>query len=244
MQQNMFQGHIHGPAMIDEGAVYTGKGKYRIQFLGSSNPKEITGRVVVISVAVVLIVLLISTLLAGKQPKDFPHEIELRNSIGESLENAAAEAGVKVADMTEIEPGVYLSGRKIKLDGVTFDLYFFGNDGICSGFAYYAEYHADAKKAAKDIVNTFINLRIKTFVPNGETEPVPINLKNLQTELAKEVPLRIRHSADMTPSDMVIDTAAVLYMDEGCGYDPETQRLQLVLSYRLEPKRNEKVYYD
>lgn len=244
MDHNLYQGGIGGPQMHDEGAVYSGKGKYQLHFLGTEKPKELTRRVIIAVVAIVLAVLAITTLLAGKQPKDFPYEAKLRNAIGESLEAAAAEAGVKVADMTEIEPGVYLSGRKIKLDGVTFDLYFYGNDGICSGFAYYAEYQADAKKAAKDIGNTFINLQIKTFVPNGETEPVPVNLKNLQNELAKEVPLRIRHSADMTPSDMVIDTAAVLYMDEGCGYDPETQRLQLVLSYRLEPKRNNKGYYD
>lgn len=265
MEQNIYNGTIGGPVLNEEGAVHTGRGKYRIQFLGSDNPKEITKRVAIAAVAVALAVLLIATLLAGKQPNDFPNEIELRNSIGQPLEEAALKVGVKLADMTETEPGVYLSNKGIILDGVAFDLYFYAEDDICSGFAYIADYQADAKKASKDIYNTFVNLRIKSFAQHPELlneedrEALPeVTRKNIRKHLVDGNNLLVKHTYDYTPyfenikpfiekleaaddwegrvGEYVVRNA-VLYMDKGGTYDPLTQRVQLVLSYRIEPER-------
>lgn len=263
MEQNIYNGTIGGPVLNEEGAVHTGRGKYRIQFLGSDNPKEITKRVAIAAVAVALAVLLIATLLAGKQPNDFPNEIELRNSIGQPLEEAALKVGVKLADMTETEPGVYSANKGIILDNVAFDLYFYAEHGICSGFAYKAEYQAEPKKAARDIYNILVDMRIKEFVPNGETEPVKITQKALRNELEKDAIFLRRSSSDLTPTAIndpvyvfmrrledledwegrvgeYVTKNAVLYVDKGAGYDPTTQKVQMLFQYRIEPEREVK----
>lgn len=264
MEQNIYNGTIGGPVLNEEGAVQTGHG-YRLQFLGSDNPKEITKRVVIGVVAVALAVLLIATLLGGKQPIDFPDEMILLNAIGQPLEEAALKVGIKLADMTETEPGVYLSNKGIILDGVAFDLYFYAEDGICSGFAYIADYQADVKKASKDIYNTFVNLRIKSFAQFPELlneedrENLPeVTRRNIRKHLEDGNNLLVKHTYDYTPyfenlkpfiekieaaddwegrvGEYVV-RKAMLYMDKGGAYDALTQRVQLVLSYRIEPDR-------
>lgn len=262
---NMFQGSLGGPQVIEEGAVQTGWGKYRLQFLGTDKPKEITKRVFIGAVVVVLAILLITTLLGGKQPKDFPDIPELRNSIGQPLEDAF---GVKAAEMTETEPGVYRSNRTIKLDGVTFDLYFYARDGVCSGFAYVADYKADIKTASKDIYNTLVNLHIKTFEadPNEQENKVTygVSRKNIQKHLEGGNILQVKDTYHSVASDynyndpigmyMVkleasedwegrvgeyVTRKAALYVDRGAAYEPESQRVRMMLSYRVEPERDD-----
>lgn len=245
MEQNIYNGTIGGPVLNEEGAVQTGHG-YRLQFLGSDNPKEITKRVVIGVVAVALAVLLIATLLGGKQPKNFPNVIELINAIGQPLEDAVLKVGVKLADMTETEPGVYFSNKGIVHDGVAFDLYFYAEDGICSGFAYKADYQAKPKKATRDIYNILVDMRIKEFVPNGETDAVKVTLKSLQNELQKETAVRINGGDiwDIDESDPIKVFMkqlerngwghAVFYIDKGAAYDPETQTVQMIFQHRIE----------
>ena len=266
---NMFQGSLGGPQVIEEGAVQTGWGKYRLQFLGTDKPKEITKRVVIGAVVLVFAILLIATFLGGKQPKDFPDVIELQNSIGQPLEDAALKFGVKVADMSEMEPGVYRSNKTIKLDGVTFVLYFYARDGVCSGFAYIAEYKADVKQASKDIYNTLINLHIKTFdmytYEREDNVTYDVTKKNIQKHIGDGNVLFVKHTYHSVASDynlndpigmyMVkleasedwegrvgeyVTRKAMLYTDKGASYDPEIQRVQLMLSYRVEPEREVK----
>lgn len=266
---NMFQGSIGGPVLQHDGAVQSGRGKYRLQFLGSENPKEITKKVVIGVVALVAALLVITSLLSGKQPKDFPNMIELRNSIGLPLEEAALKAGVKLTDMTEKEPGVFLSNKGIILDNVAFDLYFYARDGVCSGFAYVADYKADPKKASKDIFNTLINLHIKTFdaYPNVQEGNVTyeVTKRNIQKYLDDGNVLLVKHTyhsvasdydfndpvgkymADLEASESwegrvgeYVTRKAALYVDKGAAYEPESQRVRLVLSYRVEPEREVK----
>lgn len=265
MDFNMFQGHTSGPVMVDNGAVRTGIGKFRIHFLGASNPKELTGRVVMIAIAVVLAVLLITSLLAGKEPKDFPNEIEMLNAIGQPLETATLKMGVPAANLTEKEPGVYVANQGIILDGVAFDLYFYEEAGCLSGFAYIADYQADTKKAAKDIYNALVNLRIESFdkyphyLYREDNVTYEVTRKNLRNHLENEGILLVKQTSDLTPSDLRdpirvymdqleamedwegnLIRKAVLYMDKGAAYDPETQRVQVVYSYRIEPVREVK----
>lgn len=259
---NMYQGTVGGPVLQHDGAVQTGRGKYRLQFLGSDNPKEITRNVVIAAVVVLLAIIVFATVLGGKQPKNPPYEVELRNAISQSLDEAALKVGVKTSEMTETEPGVYRSNKQIKLDGVIFDLYFYEEKGKLSGFAYIADYQADKKQAAKDICDTFINLGMTSFAPEGEEHTVEINLKYLKEELAKDQVLRIWRTSNLRtdiandPVNMYMKELeesedwegrvgeylvrkAELYLDEGCEYDPKTQNLKLVLSYRIEPLREQ-----
>ena len=266
MDHNIYQGGIGGPQMHDEGAVYSGKGKYQLHFLGTAKPKELTRGVIIAAVAIVLAILAFTTLLAGKQPQDFPHEIELRNAIGETLETAALKVGIKLSDMAETEPGVFRTSYRIKLDGVEFDLYFYENDGKCSGFAYKADYQADVKKASKDIYNALVNMRIKTFNKypyyqyREDNVTYDVTRKNLRNHLENETVLLVKHPDDLTPSDArdpirvymdsleasedwegrvgdYITRKAVLYAEKGAAYDKETQRVQLLFSYRIEAER-------
>lgn len=265
---NMYQGHVYGPVVQEDGAVQTGWGKYRLQFLGSENPKEITKKVVIGVVAFVVAALVITTLLSGKEPKEFPNLIELQNSIGQPLEDAALKFGVKVADMTETEPGVYFSNKGIVHDGVAFDLYFYARDGVCSGFAYVADYKADIKTASKDIYNTLVNLHIKTFEadPNEQENEVTydVSRKNIQKHLEGGNILQVKDTYHSVASDynyndpigmyMVkleasedwegrvgdyVTRRAALYVDRGAAYEPESQRVRLMLSYRVEPERED-----
>ena len=263
MQQGNYQGHVGGPIMYEDGAVYSGKGKYRIDIPGSSIPKEITWRVVIIGIVVALALLMITTLLAGKQPKYFPNEIEMLNAIGQPLVTATLKMGVSPGFLTEKEPGVYFANQGIILDGVAFDLYFYEDAGRLSGFAYIAEYQAEPKKAANDIYNTLINLRITTYVPSGETESVEVTKKNLREYLEGDNLLKVKATSNFTPSDpndpimaymKALENAgdwegsvsgyrvrkAMLYQDKGATYDPKSQKVQLVLSYRIEPEREVK----
>ena len=267
MSPSKHQGSISGPVFYQDGAGYAGKGRFFLPILGTDKtPKEITVRVVVIAIVAVLVVFFVASLLAGKEPAEFPYELELLNSIGQPLETAAMKTGVSLADMEETEPGVYFTNSGFPIDGVAFDLYFYEEDGCLSGFAYIAEYQADTKEAAKDIRNALLNLDIETFVPTGETQPVSVNRRNLQRELDKETTFLVKRTSDITPVDSrdpmkayldALEAAedwegrlgeyvvrkAVFYIDRGASYDPETQKVQLVLSYRIEPQREE-IYYD
>lgn len=265
MSPSKHQGSISGPVFYQDGAGYAGKGRFFLPILGTDkNPKEITVRVVVVAVVAVLVVFLIASLLAGKEPTEFPYELELMNSVGQPLETAAMKVGVSFSNMEETEPGVYFTNCGFPIDGVAFDLYLYEEAGCLSGFAYIAEYQADAKEAAKDIYNGLVNLGIETFVPTGETESVSVTRRNLQRELEKEkIFLLVKHTSDITPVDSkdpvkvymdALEAAedwegrlgeyvvrkAVLYLDEGASYDPNTQKVQLVLSYRIEPEREVK----
>lgn len=260
MEQNIYNGTIGGPVLNEEGAVHTGRGKYRIQFLGSDNPKEVTKRVAITAVGVVAAILLIATILVGKQPKEFPKFSQLHSSIGLTLEEAAQKVGVKLADMTKTEEGVYKANKTIKLDGVSFDLYFYEERGKCSGFAYIADYTADAKKASKDIYNTLVNMRIKTFdkypyyMYREDNETYAVSRKNLLNHLENREILLVKETFQLYASDCLEPTKSfmedleikeggnvlrnvLLYRDKGVTYDPESQRVQLVLSYKVEYER-------
>ena len=266
MSPSKHQGSISGPVFYQDGAGYAGKGRFFLPILGTDkNPKEITVRVVVVAVVAVLVVFLIASLLAGKEPTEFPYELELMNSIGQPLETAAMKAGVSLTDMVEKEPGVYFANCGFPIDGVAFDLYFYEEGGCLSGFAYIADYQADAKKAAKDIYNTLVNLQIKSFdkypyyLYREDNETYEVTRKNLRNHLENEGHLLVKHTFNLTPTDSAdpvkayIDALeaaedwegsvirrAVLYMDKGAAYDPETQRVQLLYSYRIEPVREVK----
>jgi len=262
MSPSKHQGSISGPVFYQDGAGYAGKGRFFLPILGTDkNPKEITVRVIVVAVAAVLVVFLVASLLAGKEPAESPYEVELMNSVGQPLETAAMKAGVSLTEMVEKEPGVYFTNRGFPIDGVAFDLYFYEEGGCLSGFAYIAEYQADTKEATKDIRNALLNFDIETFVPTGEAEPVSVNRRNLQRELDKEKPFLVKQTSNITPVDSrdpmkayldALEAAedwegrlgeyvvrrAVFYVDRGASYDPETQKVQLVLSYRIEPQRD------
>ena len=259
MEHNTYQGGIGGPQMHDEGAVYSGKGKYQLHFLGTAKPKELTRGVIIAAVAIVLAILAFTTLLAGKQPKDFPYERELRNYIGQSLESAAQKVGANLADMMETEEGVYKVNKRVKLDGVSFDLYFYEEEGMCIGYAYIADYKADVKKASKDIYNALVNMRIKTFdkypyyMYREDNETYDVTRKNLLAQLENENVLLVKETYLLTEKDLpepmkslvedlnikrgkkIRDT--VLYADKGVSYDSETQRVQIILSRKIEPRR-------
>lgn len=261
MSPNRYKGSTSGPMFYEDGVGYAGKGRFFLPLLGTDkNPKEVTLRLVLGAIAVVLIILLVASLLAGKQPKNIPYEMEMLLSIGEPLESVALKIGVKPENMTETKPGTYFSSCGFPIDGVTYDLYFYVEEGKVAGFDYRAEYQADAKKAAKDIYNGLVNLGIEKFVPYGETEPVTVTRRNLQTELNKEKVFLVKYTTDLTPTDAndpmrvymdaleaaddwegrvgeYVTRKAVLYRDEGASYDPETQKVQLILSYRIEPER-------
>ena len=262
---NMYQGNLGGPTVVEDGAVQTGWGKYRLQFLGSDKPKEISLKVIISVVCVVLAVVLLATFLGGKEPKGFPDEVILRNAIGKPLEEAVLLAGVKVEDLTETEPGEYRTNKTIELDNVNFELYFYAIEGDCSGFAYIADYQADAKKASKDIYNTFVNLGIRHFDQHPEIlndedrEALPnVTKRQIRKYLEEGNLLKVKHTHDLDAYfadlrtfmdklegrpewegkvDGYLVRRAVLYLDKGGAYDPNTQRVQLVLSYRIEPQR-------
>lgn len=263
MSLNRHQGNIGGPVFYEDGAGYAGKGRVFLPFLGSEkSPKEITVRVVVIAVALVLAILLITSLLAGKQPTDFPYVIELLNSIGQPLETVTMKAGVSFSDIVEKEPGVYYANCGFPIDGVAFDLYFYEEAGCLSGFAYMADYQAEPKEAAKDIYNGLVNMRIETFdkypyyLYREDNVTYEVTRKNLRNHLENEESLLVKHTSDLSPSDQrdpirvymdQLETMddwegnlirrAVFYMDKGAAYDPQTQRVQMIYSYRIEPAR-------
>ena len=265
MDQGMHMGNIGGPAFYEEGAAYTGRGKYRLHVLGTQTPKELTRGTIIAGVVIVLAVFLLATFLSGKQPKDFPYEIELINSIGQPVETATLKMGVPAANLAEKEPGVYFANQGIILDGVAFDLYFYEDAGQISGFAYIADYQADAKKAAKDIYNALVNFRIKSFdkypyyLYREDNVTYEVTRKNLRNHLENEESLLVKYTSDLMPSDLRdpirvymdqleamedwegnLIRKAVLYMDKGAAYDPETQRVQMIYSYRIEPVREAK----
>lgn len=258
-----FQGKTFGgPIIQEDGAVYTPKG-VQVHVLGAENPKEITKGTVIAVVAILMAIIILATFLAGKQPKDFPYELELRNSIGQPLETVTMKAGVAFSDIVEKEPGVYYANCGFPIDGVAFDLYFYEEDGKLSGFAYIADYQAEPKEAAKDIYNALINLGIETFIPTGQTESVSVTRRNLRKELNNESVFLVKQTSDITPVDSrdpqkafidsleaaedwegrvgeYVTRKATLYLDKGASYEPETQKVQLVLSFRIEPQREEK----
>lgn len=270
MSPNKYKGSISGPVFYEDGAGYAGKGKFFLPILGTDkNPKEITVRVVVIAVVAVLVVFLVASLLAGKEPAEFPYELELMNSIGQPLETAAIKAGVSLADMEEKEPGVYFTNRGFPIDGAAFDLYFYEEDGYLSGFAYIADYQAEPKEAAKDIYNGLVNMGIETFdkypdhLYREDNVTYEVTRKNLRNHMENEGDLLVKLTFDLTPTDSadpikaymdILEAAedwegrvgeyvtrkAVFYMDKGAAYVQETQRVQIVYSYRIEPVREAK----
>ncbi len=260
MYQDMQQGHIGGPAFYNEGAVYTGKGKYRIQFLGSDNPREVTKRVVIVAVAVVLAIILVATFLAGKDPTRFPYETKLHSAIGQPMEKALVNAGLKTAELTETDTGVYTLEDDVKIDGVPFDLQLYVDDGVLSGFAYTTEYEADTKKAAKDIYNILVDLRIDSYTLEDGAEPIEVNRKTLREYLGQGNDLQIKTGVDITPSELVgalrqyletLETSedwegnvhgylvrpALLYLDENIAYIQDTNTVKIQISYRVEAER-------
>lgn len=268
MSPNRYKGSTSGPMFYEDGVGYAGKGRFFLPLLGTDkSPKEITLRLVIGAVAVALVVLLVASLLAGKEPTEFPYALELLNSIGQPLETAAMKAGVRIADMVETEPGVYFTNRGFPIDGVAFDLYLYEEAGCLSGFAYIADYQADAKKAAKDIYNALVNLQIKSFdkypyyLYREDNVTYEVTRKNLRNHLENEESLLVKHTRSSMASDFDYNDPirvymdqleamedwegnafrrAVLYMDKGAAYDPETKRVQLVYSYRVEPVREVK----
>lgn len=248
MNKNMQQGKISGPQMYQDGAVYSGWEKFRMSFMGSSNPKEITGRVVIIALVIVLAVFIIASILAGKEPKPFPYSAELQNAIGQKIEIAAQIVGVDSTDLTEIEPGVYSTNCGFPVGSVAYDLHFYTSSGMLSGFAYVAEYQAQPKEAAKEIYDAFINMNANM---RG------ISVKSLKEELDKEIPYQYAQTTEIIPSDEnaqkfeggedweyrvdeYVTREAMLYVDRSVSYDPTTQKVHLVYSYKIEPKRETK----
>lgn len=270
MSPSRYQGSISGPVFYEDGAAYAGKGRFFLAALGTNkNPKEITWRVIVIAVAVVLLIFLMASLLAGKESGEFPYELELLNSIGQPLETAAMKVGVSFTNMEETEPGVYFTNRGFPIDGVAFDLYFYEEDGCLSGFAYIADYQAEPNEAAKDIYSALVNMGIETFdkypdyVYREDNVTYEVTKKNLRNHLKNEEILLVKHTSDRTPADPAdsikaymdaleaaedwdgrvgeyVTRKAVLYVDEGAAYDAQTQRVQIVCSYRIEPAREVK----
>lgn len=264
MQHNMFQGHINGPVMAEEGAVYTGKGKYRLQFLGSSNPKELTRRAIIIAAVLVLAVLLAATLLAGRDPSEIPYVIQLNNAMGQPLDNALVNAGLKTAGLTEIQPGVYAVDVDVKVDGIQFDLQLYVDEGVLCGFAYTAEYEADARKAAKDIYNFSSSAGIDAYAPVDGAEPVEISKKMLLEYLNQGKDILIEPDpVNITPSALSgalrqyleeLESAedwegnvhgylvrpAQIYMDRKITYTQDTSTVKILISYSIaaEQKNN------
>ena len=259
-----FQGRTFGgPIIQEDGAVYTPKG-VQVHVLGVENPKEITKGTVIAVVAILMAIIILATFLAGKQPKDFPYERELRNYIGQSLESAAQKVGANLADMMETEEGVYKVNKRVKLDGVSFDLYFYEEEGMCIGYAYIADYKADTKKASKDIYNALVNMRIETFdkypyyMYREDNETYDVTRKNLLAQLENENGLLVKETYLLTENNLVEPLKSfvedlnikrgkkirdtVFYADKGASYDSETQRVQIILSRKIEPRREVKYY--
>ena len=261
MYQDMQQGHIGGPVFFEEGAEYTGKGKYRLHFLGSSNPREITKWVVIVVVAAVLAVLLAATLLSGREPSVIPYETKLWNTMGQPLENALVNAGLKTAEIKEIQTGIYVVDVDVKADGVPFDLHLYVENGVLSGFAYTAEYGADVRKAAKDICNIASAIAIDSYVPVEGAEPVEISRKTILEHLKQGKDLRIEpDGVNVTPTDLVgalrgylddLETSedwegnvhgylvrhAQVYLDGSIAYMQDTNTVKMQISYRVEAER-------
>lgn len=263
MDFNMFRGHVYGPEIVDNGAVHTGWGKFRIHFLGSSNPKELTRRVIIIVVAVALAVLLITTLLAGKEPTNVPYETKLRNAIGQPMEAALVNAGLKTEKLTETEAGVYALEGGVKVDGIQFDLRLYTDDGVLSGFDYTAQYQADAGKAAKDIYNILVDLGMDSYTLEEATaqQPAKISRKAIREHLEQGNDLLIKdNGVNITQSGLVgalkqyfetleaseswegkvhgyLVRPAQLYLDRDVSYMQETKTVKIQLSYKVEAER-------
>ena len=261
MSHDMHQGYIGGPEFVEEGALYTGKGKYSLFVLGTSkNPKELTTRVVITAVVVVLAIILVTTLLAGKEPGVIPYQTKLYNALGQPLESALVNAGLKTAKLTQTADGVYTVEEDIKVDGIAFDLQLYVDDGLLSGFSYAADYEADAPKAAKDIYNILVALRIDSYTLEAGAEPIEVNKKELRNYLADGKDLLIENEVNATPSELVgalrgyletLETSedwegnvhgylvrpAQVYLDRSIAYKQDTNAVKVLISYQIEAER-------
>lgn len=261
-----FQFSVKPPMFEDEGALHYSRGKFILSVSGVQKDKQVSERArniaIVSAVIVVIAILAITTVLAGKEPTNIPYEIELRSAIGQPMENALVNAGLKSAKLTETAAGVYTVEEDIKVDGIPFDLQLYVDDGALCGFAYTAEYEADAKKAAKDIYNILVDLRIDSYTLEDGAEPIAVNKKVLRNHLEEGKDLLIENGMNVTPSELVgalrsylqtLETSenwegsvhgylvrpAQVYMDRSVAYEQHTNTVKMQISYMVEVQRDQ-----
>lgn len=259
-----FQFSVKPPMFEDEGALHYSRGKFLLSISGVKKDKQVSERVrniaIVSAVVVVIAILVIATILAGHQANRVPYEIQLRESLGQPIENVAKNMELDIGDFEQVSPGVYSLKDGCRLSGVPFSitLHFGEKDALLNGFEYLAEYDAGISKAASDLYKIAIDLRMDITKPEG-LDGIKLTRGGLKDHF-KNNALSVQYSSNFTPFagnsaeqylrqleasedwegrvGEYLTKNAVYYEDIDVKYTPESERVYIRIAYVIEPDRS------